>query len=324
MPRYLAILIAGLMSFQACATDWEKYPEDLPSFSFEGERLQQEWSSLTSVTKVEFPDEAWLKEMMVTYPRLAHRMMVDGSKPDAHPAVFNAIQNSDYAPLAAELQQVWRLHFSGEFEKAYEHGMALGTFGEIPAIYSRLIHATLLIEDSDDKMEEFQRAAEQSNEGLTLVPEYPFAEFGLVYAKVRMLELMSTGEARSSGYISIAQDKLEKLRKKFPERAAYPLTNGGLQAGIVERIGSFLGSITYGATESNADDDFKQALKLVSDMPLIYNEAAVGYSRLDADDYRKKILKLLNTCVQLEPVSAEEALNQHHCAQMLNEMTKDK
>ena len=261
--------------------------------------------------------------MMTDYPRLAHHMMVLGSDPEAHPAVFKAIQESDYSDLSNAVQEVWRLHYSGQYEKAYELGMQLGPVGEVPAIYSRLVHATLLINDHDDKMEEFEEAAALSNEGLALAPEYRFAEFGLVYAKVRMLELMSTGEARSSGYIPIAQDKLDKLQEYAPDRGAYPLTRGGLEAGIVERVGSFLGSITYGATESSAIENFEKAQKLLPDMAIVYNEYSVGLLRLDEDDFRKEIRKLLNTCMNIEPVNAEDALNQMHCQRTLKSLTKD-
>ena len=323
MQHVLIFTLSVLLSFPVLATDWKDYPEDLQQYDFSGDKLQQQWQELTKLTRVEYPDVDWIRSMMTDYPRLAHHMMVLGSDPEAHPAVFKAIQESDYSDLSNAVQEVWRLHYSGQYEKAYELGMQLGPVGEVPAIYSRLVHATLLIDDHDDKMEEFEEAAALSNEGLALAPEYRFAEFGLVYAKVRMLELMSTGEARSSGYIPIAQDKLDKLQEYAPDRGAYPLTRGGLEAGIVERVGSFLGSITYGATESSAIENFEKAQKLLPDMAIVYNEYSVGLLRLDEDDFRKEIRKLLNTCMTIEPVNAEDALNQMHCQRTLKSLTKD-
>jgi tetratricopeptide (TPR) repeat protein len=323
MQHVLIFTLSVLLSFPVLATDWKDYPEDLQQYDFSGDKLQQQWQDLTKLTRVEYPDVDWIRSMMTDYPRLAHHMMVLGSDPEAHPAVFKAIQESDYSDLSNAVQEVWRLHYSGQYEKAYELGMQLGPVGEVPAIYSRLVHATLLIDDHDDKMEEFEEAAALSNEGLALAPEYRFAEFGLVYAKVRMLELMSTGEARSSGYIPIAQDKLDKLQEYAPDRGAYPLTRGGLEAGIVERVGSFLGSITYGATESSAIENFEKAQKLLPDMAIVYNEYSVGLIRLDEDDFRKEIRKLLNTCMNIEPVNAEDALNQMHCQRTLKSLTKD-
>ena len=323
MQHVLIFTLSVLLSFPVLATDWKDYPEDLQQYDFSGDKLQQQWQELTKLTRVEYPDVDWIRSMMTDYPRLAHHMMVLGSDPEAHPAVFRAIQESDYSDLSNAVQEVWRLHYSGQYEKAYELGMQLGPVGEVPAIYSRLVHATLLIDDHDDKMEEFEEAAALSNEGLALAPEYRFAEFGLVYAKVRMLELMSTGEARSSGYIPIAQDKLDKLQEYAPDRGAYPLTRGGLEAGIVERVGSFLGSITYGATESSAIENFEKAQKLLPDMAIVYNEYSVGLLRLDEDDFRKEIRKLLNTCMNIEPVNAEDALNQMHCQRTLKSLTKD-
>lgn len=301
----------------AFATDWQNYPDSLPTFNYEGEQLRQNWPQLTAVTQVDYPDSAWLEAMMKRYPRLAIATLELAGRDHAPASVKAAIYQTNYEPLAADLQQVWRLHFAGRFKEAYELGMSLGPFGQIPAVYSRLIHATLLIEGKKDKLEEFEAVAGQSNEGLILVPEYDFAKFGLVYARVRTLELLDTGEARSSGYIPFTQDELEALHKRHPQQAIYPATQGGLEAGIVERVGSFLGSITYGATESGSIAHFERAIALESTMPVIYYEYAVALGRLDGREYRKKIRELAQTCTYLPVFTAEEALNQAHCQRLL-------
>lgn len=323
MKRWSLFLFVLFLFSPAQATDWEKYPKNLPTFDLEGDKLEQHWHELTAISHVEYPDTAWIKSTVSLYPRLAYTMVTLAAEKGVHPAIFAAIHDSNFDPLAYEIQQVWRLHFSGKFEEAYKLGMQLGPLGQIPAVYARDIHATFLLDDHKEKFEEFEASAHQSNEGLVVVPGYEFAEFGLVYARVRALELMETGEARSSGYISFSQEQLEKLQKRFPERAIYFATQGGLEAGIVERIGSFLGSITYGATKKSAIEAFDHALTLTSDVPAVYYEYAVALSRLDKKDFRKDIKKLLNTCVSLTPVSAEEALTQMHCQRLIEKDKKD-
>lgn len=323
MRRWSFFLLILFIFSPAQATDWEKYPKKLPTFDFEGDKLQQNWGDLTAISQVEYPDTDWLKSMVERYPRLAYTMVTLAAQKNVHPAIFAAIHDSNFDPLAYEIQQVWRLHFEGKFKEAYKHGMQLGPLGEIPAIYSRLSHATLLISDHDEKIEEFEESAHQSNEGLTIVPDYSFAQFGLVYARVRTLELMDTGEARSSGYIGFSQEQLGKLQQRFADRAIYFATQGGLEAGIVERIGSFLGSITYGATKNSSIEAFDSALKLNANVPVIYNEYAVALARLNKKKFRNDIKKLLQTCIELTPISAEEALNQMHCQHMLDQDKKD-
>ena len=300
------------------ATEWQSYPDTLPVFNYDGDLLRQNWPQLTAVTQVEYPDSSWIKAMMQRYPRLAIATLEMAGRDNAPASVKAAIHQTNYEPLAQDLQQVWRLHFAGKFREAYELGMTLGPFGQIPAVYSRLIHATLLVDDKNDKLAEFDAAAGQSNEGLTLAPDYDFAKFGLVYARVRTLELLDTGEARSSGYIPFAQDELEALHKRHPHQAIYPATQGGLEAGIVERVGSFLGSITYGATESGSIEHFDNAMASESTMPVIYYEYAVALGRLDEKEYRRKIRKLAETCTYLPVYTAEEALNQFHCQHLLS------
>lgn len=116
--------------------------------------------------------------------------------------------------------------------------------------------------------------------------------------------------------------ELEKLQKHFPERASYYATQGGLEAGIVERIGSFLCSITYGAITNSSIEAFDSVLKLTTDVPVTYNEYAVALSRLDKKDFLKYIRKILQICTQLNLMGAEEALNQMLCQSMLKQSNK--
>lgn len=323
MQRLFCIVLAVLLHVGAHATEWQKYPKSLNQFAFPDDALRTQWDTLTRLTQVPYPDETWIKSMMIEHPRLAHQMMILGSNPESHHAVYKGIQQGIYSDLAASLQEVWRLHYRGQYNEAYELGMQLGPLGMVPAIYSRLVHASLLIDAPDEKMNEFSAAIALSNEVLALAPEYRFAEFGLVYAKARVLELLSTGKARSSGYISMTQEGLDRLQDLAPERGAYPLTRGALEAGIVERVGSFLGSMTYGASKGSAIENFELAHKLLPEMAIVYNEYSLGLQRLDEKDFDTKIRSLLNTCIRLTPVNAEEALNQMHCEQRLKNISKD-
>ena len=87
----------------------------------------------------------------------------------------------------------------------------------------------------------------------------------------------------------------------------------GIDAGIIERVGGFIGGMTYGADEEQAIELFDTALKQESRLAVLYNEYSQALIRLDDSDYSAKLDLLLQTCINLPVYSAEEALNQQVC-----------
>jgi hypothetical protein len=294
---------------------WQPYPNSLAHFDYSGQRLQQYWPQLTKASQLDFPDQTQLQALLQRYPKLQQRMLEQAQQPHAHPAL-KAFAQKQWQPLAKAMQQVWRLHFSGQFQKAYELGLELGPVGNIPALYSRLMYLTLLEPKEDARLAGFRQVSEQSRQLLPLVPEHRFARFGLAYAQARTLELLSTSAAASSGLLDDTRERLLQLQQEAPASPLYPATLGGLHAGVVERVGSFVGRITYGSTDARAMAAFEQALALEAHLPVIYYEFARGLARLDEDEHQLRIQQLLAQCQQLEAFSAEEALNQQNCHTM--------
>lgn len=61
MKRWACFLVTIFLFSPALATDWGKYPETLPVFNYEGDKLQQYWDALTSISHVKHPDTDWQK-----------------------------------------------------------------------------------------------------------------------------------------------------------------------------------------------------------------------------------------------------------------------
>jgi len=309
-------LLLTLVIFSACnfalAMDWQPYPSDLTQFDYSGDKLKANWDKLTMGTQQEWPDEVFIKSMATAYPKLKNNMLELAAKPNAHPAV-KALLNDDFSPLAAALQQAWRLHYEGKFEQAYNLGMQLGAAGSVPAIYSKLIHTTFLVHSPTDKLAIFQALADKAEQSLELTPGYDFGEFGLLYAHARTLELLDTSAALSTGLLGSTQNRLQELSERHPKNSLFPTSYAGIQAGVVERVGSFVGRVTYGATASRAVEGFQQALELQPNLPVIYNEFIVALKRINHKKHNILIQDLAAYCLTLTPYSAEEALNQALC-----------
>lgn len=163
-------------------TQWHPYPQDLPQMDFSGGTLKQQWPTLAMATKLPFPDAAFIESMLKHNPKLAEQQLVAAQKPAAHPTLKTFLVN-DYQALALLVQDVWRLHFQGQYQQAYRMGMSLGPVGLGPALYAKLIYTTHLIEDPEEKERLFLEVDQQFSHTLPLTVTDDFLLFGDSYQK---------------------------------------------------------------------------------------------------------------------------------------------
>jgi hypothetical protein len=313
------IFVSSLLLAMASHSQWVTYPEDLEQFDYSGDKLQQHWPQLAAATGLPWPDEAFIEAMMTKFPQLAEQLQKRANKDNA-PAALKAALDNNYQPLAIAVQQVWRLHYQGQYQQANELGMTLTPAGLFPALYAKLIHTTYLVENNKEKEKGFVEVDKIIAQVLPIANDYHYIIFGNAYQKARRLELMSTTAATASGLLGPTQDDLRKLHKQFPDNSLYSAMLAGIDAGIIERVGSFIGGITYGADEDKTIERFQQALNAQPHLAVLYNEFAQVILRLDNSDYDALLLTSLKQCDQLTIYSAEEALNQKSCRLLLAQL----
>src|SRR5699024_3906835 len=115
--RILFVLLA-LFSLGAQANpDWNAFPHDQSAFGASGDKLRQAWPRLTlGFGDYPFPDAAWVRRMAEENPEALQRTTAETGFSGAP---------GDAEVYAAELQEVWRLLFRGDFAEAKARGMAL-------------------------------------------------------------------------------------------------------------------------------------------------------------------------------------------------------
>ena len=313
--RFLIFICSCLFAI-ASHSQWLDYPKNLKQFDYAGDKLQQKWPQLTAATNLPWPDDAFIQAMMLQFPQLADQLKQRAEDEHA-PTALKATLNNNYQPLALAVQQVWRLHYQGQYEQAYQLGMSLSPAGLFPALYAKLIHASYLVSDLKKKEARFIEVDQVIAQVLPIANNYHFIIFGDAYQKARRLELMSTPAATASGLLGPTQDSLRQLQQEFPNSPLYSAMLAGIDAGIIERVGNFVGSLTYGADEDKSIKLFQQALKAQPNLAILHNEFAQVILRLDNSDYDDMLLSSLNQCDQLTVYSAEEALNQVTCRKLL-------
>ena len=312
----LSGIAIGLLFSSFSYSEWAKYPSDLEQFDYSGDKLQQYWPELTSSTNFPWPDADNLRELGKQQPKLAE-LTATMAKKDNAPAALKAVLQGDYQSLSLAIQQVWRLHFQGQFEEAYNLGLTLGPPAFGPALYAKLIYTTHLVTDPIQKQAMFLEVSDAIAEISPLANDYAFITFGDIYQKARRLELMSTSEAAASGLLSPTLDTLKELHNSHPENPLYSAMLVGVEAGIIERVGNFISSLTYGTDEDESMALFAKTVKSNPHSAVLHNEFAQVMLGFENDDYNELIISTLNTCTQLSVLSAEEALNQKSCQILL-------
>lgn len=312
----LSGIVLGFLLSTFSYSEWAKYPSELPQFDYSGDKLQKHWPALTSSTNFIWPDANHLRELERAHPKLAQLTAELAKKEDA-PAALKAVLQNDYQSLSLAIQQVWRLHFQGQFEEAYTLGLTLGPPAYTPALYAKLIYTTHLVTDPIQKSALFLEVNDAISQISPLANDYSFLTFGDIYQKARRLELMSTSTAATSGLLSPTLETLRELHNLQPENPLYSAVLVGVEAGIIERIGNFLSSLTYGTDEDESMQLFADTLKSNPHSAVLHNEYALVMLRFNDDDSNELFISTLNNCTQLMVVSAEEALNQKSCLTLL-------
>ena len=313
------IIISSLLFAIASHSEWVDYPQDLEQFDYSDQRLQQYWPKLAAATGLPWPDEIFIKKMMIKFPLLAAQLE-EKAKQDNAPKSLKAILNDNYQPLALAVQQAWRLHYQGQYQQAHKLGMELAPAGLFPALYAKLIHTSYLTTNNEDKEKAYLDVDQIIAQVLPKTNNFHFLIFGDAYQKARRLELMSTSSATASGLLGPTQDALRTLHNESPENPLYSAMLAGINAGIIERVGGFIGNLTYGANEEETIELFQQAVKNQPNLAILYNEFALAILRLDDSNYDELLLSSLNKCDQLTVYSAEEALNQKNCRTLKNHL----
>ena len=304
---------------QTDSSNWTIYPSNLQQFDYSGNKLQQNWPQLAAATNLPWPDAALIQDLMTRFPQLSQRLTSLAKQDNAHPAL-KSTQSGDYQPLASAIQQVWRLHFQGQFEEAYKLALSLEPAGIAPALYTKLIYITLLVTDPEEKERLLLEVDATIKSILPLAKKHNFILFADAYQKTRRLEIMSTTAASSSGLIGSTQESLRLLNKTDPGNPIYNAMLAGIDAGIIERVGNFVGSMTYDTDEDASLALFTNALKSHPTLAVLHNEFAQFLLRLDDSDYDNLLLQTLKACDELTVLSAEEALNQLACRSNLQKL----
>jgi tetratricopeptide (TPR) repeat protein len=211
-------------------------------------------------------------------------------------------------PKDADVVQAW-IHFhAGEFQAAYDVGLAAGGAGITVANKAQGIYANYLEKKEKVKLEMFLEIAERAEAQQAEEPKNANAYYWQAYALGRYGQGISVAKALAQGLGTKVKGALETTIKLAPKHADAHIALGAFHAEVIDKVGKLLGK-TQGADTATGLKMFEQALKLNPTSAIAMIERANGLVMLEGDKRLKEAEKLYAEAAACEAMDAMELLD---------------
>jgi tetratricopeptide (TPR) repeat protein len=266
---------------------WAAFPHPNKAFDYDGAKLGKAWPALHAGDQEPFPDEKRVAALLKKNPKLG----------------------KDTAAVADALQDAWRAFHRGDFEAAYDGGVALKALGASVAIKAGGIHATYLVDGAAAKTVRYESLVRLADEAVAALPDEANSHYRRAFAIGRLSQTISIGKALAQGLAGKVRDSLDATLELAPKHAEAHTALGLYHAEIVAKVGGMLAKLTYGANAADAEKHLKQALKLTPESPIAWIEYGNALLLLHGDKREDDAAEAFDKAANLKPRDAMEALD---------------
>ena len=140
-------------------------------------------------------------------------------------------------------------------------------------------------------------------------PKNANAWYCQAYALGRYGQGISVAKALAQGLGSKVKNALEQAIKLAPKHADAHIALGSFHAEVIDKVGSLIGGMTYGAKKDTGRAHFKEALKLNPGSAIAMTEYANGMVMLEGDKRMKEATRLYEQAAACVPLDAMERLD---------------
>jgi tetratricopeptide (TPR) repeat protein len=212
-------------------------------------------------------------------------------------------------PKEAAVLQAWVLFHNGDFQKAAEAGIKAGGAGIVVANKATSIYANYLETKEKAKLDLFMEVAERAEAQQAAEPQNANAYYWQAYALGRYGQGISVAKALAQGLGTKVKNALEHAIKLSPKHADAHIALAAFHAEVIDKVGSLIGGMTYGAKKDQGLSLFKEALKLNPSSAIAMIEYANGMVMLEGDKKMKEATKLYEQAAASQPLDAMERLD---------------
>ena len=211
-------------------------------------------------------------------------------------------------PKDAAVVQAW-IHFhAGEFQAAYDAGLAAGGAGITVANKAQGIYANYLEKKEKAKLEMFLEISARAEAQQGEEPKNANAYYWQAYALGRYGQGISVAKALAQGLGTKVKGALETTIELAPKHADAHIALGAFHAEVIDKVGKLLGR-TQGADTATGLKMFEQALKLNPTSAIAMIERANGLVMLEGDKRMKEAEKLYADAAACTAMDAMEMLD---------------
>ena len=212
-------------------------------------------------------------------------------------------------PRDEAVQAAWALFHAGEFQKAVAAGLKAGGAGITVANKAQSIYANYLEKSEKTKLELFVEVAERAAAQAGTEAKNANAHYWQAYALGRYSQGISVAKALAQGLGGKVKNALENTIKLQPKHADAHVALGAFHAEVIDKVGSLIGGMTYGAKKDTGLQLFQQALKLNFESAIAMIEYANAMVMLDGDKMMKEATRLYQLAAAAKPMDAMERLD---------------
>jgi hypothetical protein len=210
----------------------------------------------------------------------------------------------DPATLAA-----WALFHQGDFYSATQAGLKAGGAGLTVANKATCIYATYLEKKEKIRLDLYLEVAQRCEAQLAANPQCTNAHYWHAYALGRYSQGISVAKALALGLGSKVKAALEATIALQPHHADAHIALGTFHAEVIDKVGSLIGGMTYGAKKDTGLKMFQQALLLSPHSAIGLIEYANGLVMLEGDKKLPDATLLYEQAAALKPLDAMEWLD---------------
>lgn len=217
--------------------------------------------------------------------------------------------DAEPCPKDPAVLNAWALFHSGDFEQATAAGLAAGGAGITVANKATAIYATYLEPKETARLDLFIQVAERAEAQAAQEPDNANAWYWHAYSLGRYSQCISVAKALAQGLGAKVKDSLEKTIALSPQHADARIALGAFHAEVIDKVGSLIGGMTYGAKKDVGLKLFQEALTLNPGSAIAMVEYANALVMLEGDKKMKEATALYERAAATEPLDATERLN---------------
>ena len=211
-------------------------------------------------------------------------------------------------PKDEAVQAAWALFHAGEFQKAFEAGLAAGGAGITVANKAQCIYANYLEKSEKARLAMFLETSERAEAQQASEPKNANAHYWQAYALGRYSQGISVAKALAQGLGGKVKTALETTIALAPKHADAHIALGSFHAEVIDKVGKLLGR-TQGADTATGLKMFQQAIKLNPGSAIAMIEYANGLVMLEGEKKMKDAEKLYADAAACTAMDAMERLD---------------